>query len=364
MQLDCFSGQGVEFKLSGPLYHMTCCSGLARHPLTSLPRFPFSSTKSFRSSRSSDIRFLRSSRKDLRWRSNRLSCLRHEETELSNSEILESLEFNEELEDSDSNRLDADNDNWITPFQKVKRTFFTLQSEPWTVPWTTQTIIQVMLLWICSFWIVGSWIIPFLAHVFNFSKHSLTYRGQALYSLVTDIAAGLAGVTILHRCLSKFRPLPTGWFHFSLKGTWYFDVLLACLLFPLVNILTQINMNMVHALPSPTIAVSSVEQSILARDPIAMVLYALVVLVCAPIWEEILFRGFILPSLTRYMPLWWSILLSAMAFAFTHFNVQRLLPLVLLGVMKGVVFAKSKNLLAPMFLHSLWNGYVFLDLMK
>jgi membrane protease YdiL (CAAX protease family) len=64
------------------------------------------------------------------------------------------------------------------------------------------------------------------------------------------------------------------------------------------------------------------------------------------------------------MPLPWSILASAAAFALAHFNAQRVMPLVFLGVVMGGVFARSRNLLASMVLHSLWNGFVFLDLMK
>ncbi|KAF2574117.1 hypothetical protein F2Q70_00005633 [Brassica cretica] len=58
----------------------------------------------------------------------------------------------------------------------------------------------------------------------------------------------------------------------------------------------------------------------LLRDPVAMVLYAVVVSVCAPVWEEIVFRGFLLPSLTRYMRVWCAILVSSVAFALVHFN--------------------------------------------
>lgn len=221
-----------------------------------------------------------------------------------------------------------------------------------------------MLLWIASFWLLGSWVIPFLAHASGFRKETLTYRGQALYSLLTDVAEGLAGIAILQRCLSRFRPLPNDWFKFSIEGKWQFDVALGCLMFPLVNRLSQVNLNLLPILPSAPVTMSSVEQSIVARDPVAMVLYALVVSVCAPVWEEIVFRGFLLPSLTRYMPVWCSILLSSIAFALAHFNVQRMLPLVLLGVVMGTVFARSRNLLPSMLLHSLWNAFVFLDLMK
>lgn len=221
-----------------------------------------------------------------------------------------------------------------------------------------------MLLWIASFWFVGSWIIPFLAHIAGFRKESLTYRGQALYSLLTDVAEGLAGIAILNRCVARFRPLPSGWFKFSLRGKWHIDVCLGCLMFPLVNRLSQVNLNLLPVLPSTPVTVSSVEQSIVARDPVAMALYAIVVSVCAPVWEEIVFRGFLLPSLTKYMPVWCAILASSVAFALAHFNMQRMLPLVFLGVVMGTVFARSRNLLASMILHSLWNAFVFLDLMK
>lgn len=223
---------------------------------------------------------------------------------------------------------------------------------------------QVMLLWVIAFWFIGSWMVPFAAQIAGFSRESLTFRGQALLSLVTDVTEGVAGIMILHRCLCRFRPLPPDWFRFSLKGTWQLDVILGCLMFPLVNRLSQFNLNLLPLLPSTPVTISSVEQSILARDPVAMALYAVVVSVCAPVWEEIVFRGFLLPSLTKYMPVWCAILVSSVVFALAHFNVQRMLPLIFLGVVMGVVFTRSRNLLPSMLLHSLWNGFVFLDLMK
>ena len=44
-------------------------------------------------------------------------------------------------------------------------------------------------------------------------------------------------------------------------------------------------------------------------------IYFVVVTVCAPIWEEAIFRGFLLPSLTRYMPVNAAVLVSALGFA-------------------------------------------------
>ncbi|KAF8379624.1 hypothetical protein HHK36_029065 [Tetracentron sinense] len=298
----------------------------------------------------------------LKWK---FSCFRHEESSsgIPESEFVED-KLPEELVKPGLDQSSAVKKDWVSNFREAAGAVFTIRGKPWTVPWTAETILQVMLLWVASFWFVGSWIIPFLAHVAGFSKESLSYRGQALYSLLTDVAEGLTGIAILHRCLARFRPLPPNWFEFSLRGNWQLDVGLGCLMFPLVNRLSQVNLNLLPLVPSTPVTVSSVEQSIVARDPVAMALYVVVVSVCAPVWEEIVFRGFLLPSLTKYMPVWGSILVSSVAFALAHFNGQRMLPLIFLGMVMGTVFARSRNLLASMLLHSLWNGFVFLDLMK
>ncbi|CAK8573431.1 unnamed protein product [Lathyrus sativus] len=296
----------------------------------------------------------------------RVLCFKHENipSETNDSELKED-KLSEDLikfkGDDDDEAKDLKKD-WLAALHTIINTV--LGVEPWKVPWTAKTIVQVMLLWIASFWLVGSWIVPFLAYTAGFRKETLSYRGQALYSLLTDVAEGVVGIAILHRCLAKFKPLPDDWFRFELKGNWQFDVGLGCLMFPLINHLSQMNLNLLPVLQYAPVTVSSVEQSILARDPVAMVLYAVVVSVCAPIWEEIVFRGFLLPSLTRYMPVWSAVLVSSIAFALAHFNIQRMLPLVFLGMVMGSVFVRSRNLLPSMLLHSLWNAFVFLDLMK
>lgn len=297
-----------------------------------------------------------------RWK---ISCFRNEESSsgASNPESIDDV-LHKELENPEIDKPSVQKRNWISRFREAADVVFKVIGKPWTVPWTAETILQVMLLWIVSFWFIGSWMIPFGAYMVGISKESLTFRGQALFSLLTDVTEGLAGILILQRCLSRFRPLPSDWFKFSLKGNWLFDVLLGCLMFPLVNRLSQFNLDLLPVLPSTPLTLSSVEQSILARDPVAMALYALVLVVCAPLWEEIVFRGFLLPSLTKYMPVWCSILMSSIAFALAHFNVQRMLPLIFLGVVMGVIYGRSRNLLPSILLHSLWNGFVFLDLMK
>ncbi|XVE64759.1 hypothetical protein DITRI_Ditri07aG0127500 [Diplodiscus trichospermus] len=344
----------------------SCCShSLSQRPILapSLSKFRVPNRPStFSLTRSSRIPVSNPKLAKKKWK---ISCFRHEgfSPENPKSEHIEHF-LPEELEQPEFNKSNARKRDWKSTLQEAADAVLRAVGSGWTVPWTAETILQVMLLWVAAFWFIGSWMIPFAAHMAGFSKESLTFRGQALFSLVTDVTEGLAGIAILHRCLSQFHPLPSDWFKFSLRGKWLFDVVLGCLMFPLVNRLSQFNLNLLPLMPSTPVSLSSVEQSILARDPVAMALYAIVVSVCAPVWEEIVFRGFLLPSLTRYMPVWCAILVSSVAFALAHFNVQRMLPLIFLGMVMGVVFARSRNLLPSMLLHSLWNGFVFLDLMR
>jgi membrane protease YdiL (CAAX protease family) len=45
-----------------------------------------------------------------------------------------------------------------------------------------------------------------------------------------------------------------------------------------------------------------------------------------------------------------------------HFNVSEILPLMTLGIVLGFVYTRSRNLLAPMFMHGLWNSGTLLSL--
>lgn len=219
-----------------------------------------------------------------------------------------------------------------------------------------------MFLWFMAFWFIGSWLIPVLTQLAGLNRASMSLRAQALYSLSTDLAEMAVGLSILNRCLSRFRPLSAEWFRFKPRGRWYMDALFACSLFPIVQLLSRLNTSLIPVSLKFPPAVR-IEQSINAQDPIATLIYATTVAFCAPVWEEVVFRGFLLPSLTRYLPLWGSITASAAIFSLAHFSLQRLLPLFFLGIVLGVVFARSQNLLSSILLHSLWNCFVFLDLL-
>uniref|UniRef100_A0A7S0YGQ9 CAAX prenyl protease 2/Lysostaphin resistance protein A-like domain-containing protein n=1 Tax=Polytomella parva TaxID=51329 RepID=A0A7S0YGQ9_9CHLO len=93
-------------------------------------------------------------------------------------------------------------------------------------------------------------------------------------------------------------------------------------------------------------------------DIFTHVLYFVVVSACAPVWEEALFRGFLLPSLLKYCHPYVAVLASALIFAMCHFKQSTFLPLLALGVLFSSVFLATNNLVPSVVLHGLWNLYV------
>ena len=104
------------------------------------------------------------------------------------------------------------------------------------------------------------------------------------------------------------------------------------------------------------------ELALQGQDWVALTLFFVTASIAAPIFEEIMFRGFLLPSLTKYLPMWGAILASSLLFAVAHLNISEVLPLAILGTVLGVVYTRSRNLLSSILLHSLWNGGTLLSL--
>jgi membrane protease YdiL (CAAX protease family) len=99
-----------------------------------------------------------------------------------------------------------------------------------------------------------------------------------------------------------------------------------------------------------------------SQDHVALGIFFFTAAIAAPIFEELLFRGFLLPSLTRYLSVGGAIFVSSLLFAIAHLSLSEIIPLTALGMVLGIVYTRSRNLLAPMLLHSLWNSGTLLSL--
>ncbi|MCB9728939.1 MAG: CPBP family intramembrane metalloprotease [Deltaproteobacteria bacterium] len=91
------------------------------------------------------------------------------------------------------------------------------------------------------------------------------------------------------------------------------------------------------------------------EDPQVRVAIALSAVLMGPIFEEILFRGFIYRNLRDLMGPPLAMLLSALLFGLVHLQVPLIIPLGALGVVLAFLFERSGSLLVPIAVHALWN---------
>jgi sodium transport system permease protein len=82
----------------------------------------------------------------------------------------------------------------------------------------------------------------------------------------------------------------------------------------------------------------------------------LVLVLLAPVCEELAFRGFILTGLRQRFHPWTAILLSSLLFAVSYLNVFQFLPTFILGVVLGVVATRSRSVLPGMLFHLGYNA--------
>lgn len=231
----------------------------------------------------------------------------------------------------------------------------------WPVPWGGETIWQVMILWFIAFFGISLILVPLAVQLLGLNPASFSARPQAFLALFNYGAMVVAGLTILYLCLRSFLPLPDDWFRFNWRGNWFgwgLGGYLAAL--PLVIVVSLLNQRLLQSHGGGNPLLDIILQG---QDKATIAVLFLMVAVLAPFFEETLFRGFFLPSLTRYLPAWGAITLGALVFAIAHLSISDILPLTVLGMVLGYVYLRSRNLLASILLHSIWNSGSFLALL-
>ena len=100
-----------------------------------------------------------------------------------------------------------------------------------------------------------------------------------------------------------------------------------------------------------------------SRDPLALLLLAFTAVVLAPLFEETIFRGALLPVLARRFGALPGVLLSGLLFGMAHISVGELAPLTVLGIGLGVLRMSSGRLLPSVLMHGTWNAITFFNLL-
>jgi len=226
-------------------------------------------------------------------------------------------------------------------------------------------------LWLLAYVGLGQVVVPLGLGLAGVEYEELGYRATALLHLAMD--AVQLGVTlgILARCLRKYRPRERGLFPLRWAGgRWLGWVVAGAATFPLVEWLSAQSWGLWSGAAASGAAegygahvwCAQLEASLGGGDWVTGAAYLAVVSVCAPLWEEAVFRGFLLASLARQMGPRWATLVSALLFALCHFRADTFAPLLVLGLVFGGVFLRSNNLAPSVCLHSAWNIFVLYSL--
>ena len=246
----------------------------------------------------------------------------------------------------------------IQRFVKPEEAIITTNGQTgWKTPWDWEITWQVL---IVGFFFVGQFLLPIIISLAGINPSGSSLRIKALYVLGTYILMAVGGISVLFLSLKSYFPLPEEWFRFKFNANWFvwgFGGYLVAI--PLVLLVSALNQQIWHGQGGSNPLLFLALQ---AQDQVALLIFFSTASIAAPIFEEIMFRGFLLPSLTRYTSVNGAIVISGFIFAVAHLSLAEVLPLATLGIVLGFVYTRSRNLLAPMLLHCLWNSGTLVSL--
>ena len=133
-------------------------------------------------------------------------------------------------------------------------------------------------------------------------------------------------------------------------------ILVTCLFLPIGGVLQHFSINLLEYLGRKPAMQEAVEALRAAKPGVGLLGFSLVTVVVAPLGEELLFRGVLYPAIKRagFPKLaWWG---TSLLFAVIHFNLQTLLPLLVLSLLLVWLYEKTDNLIAPLAAHALFNA--------
>lgn len=246
----------------------------------------------------------------------------------------------------------------------MKKNIALTDSVPWKVPRAGRRRIgQTTLLLVAAYLASGyaAVIVETLLFLLAGSGVPLTTAtARAWKVLLSHLAWVYMGIGILRRMKPFFPPEGT-WMKWSWKSNWVWWAVggyyISPLFFNFTDVLNQL------ILPKRLFEEESVVSKLINpenKDLVAMAIGSIGPCVTAPVFEEVVYRGYLLPALTCFLPLTKAIPVSAVLFAVNHLNPTSMLPLTMLGFVWAILYVQSKNLTVTILIHAMWNSRVFL----
>ncbi len=91
-------------------------------------------------------------------------------------------------------------------------------------------------------------------------------------------------------------------------------------------------------------------------NPLEISLLVFSAVILAPLWEELIFRGLLYGYLKSRMSVFAALLVSSLIFSAYHFNLDALMPLLMVGIAAGYVYERTRSLYFAIFFHALFNA--------
>lgn len=198
----------------------------------------------------------------------------------------------------------------------------------------------------------------------------------AWFQLLSHLVWVAMGVKILGTRLKPFFPPPFGkgsWTSFKWRTKWLGWVIggycvssFGCNSVDLLRTSLYdyaIKQSILPPLPADVVPESVVSKLIQpgGGDIGALVVGFVAPCITGPLWEEFLYRGFLLSALLHLMPIKRALPLHALIFALVHRDPTVIAPLTVLAFLWGWLYMVSGNLLVPILTHALWNSHFFIE---
>jgi len=212
-------------------------------------------------------------------------------------------------------------------------------------------LILILLLTLTALYVACSLVYSALfPYVHELKPHTLLF--QALFFHVPALVV-LSGIFI-HRRASGREQLGISWrrapsmlglsvllYLVAIPILWFYSMLYQVLLYQYGFNLYLQDVAQVFLAPAPVL------------ERVAMYFVAIIL---APVFEEFVFRGVLLPWVVRRVGLWQGIAVVSLVFAGMHMHLPSFLPLFLLSVMFCVAYARTRSLLVPIGMHACFNA--------
>ncbi|GAX76887.1 hypothetical protein CEUSTIGMA_g4333.t1 [Chlamydomonas eustigma] len=243
-------------------------------------------------------------------------------------------------------------------------------SRGWEVPWGVGRVVGGMSLWLASFVGVGFILIPAIYReagldIFNLSSHdkatftlvSQVFETVVSLALIRTLTAGpIASISpdqrddLFNYSLTEPFTKPRGWATWAIIGTCLSPLVVGTV----AGLLSLTEYENVVGGRGTADGVAGM----ISMDLTSYLSLLSVTGVLAPILEETVFRGFLLTSLTKYIPVWAAIPASSFLFSLAHLSPKDFPVLFSLGCVLGILYVRSRNLLTPILVHGAWNSLV------